>query len=488
MKIAYSLKNASILLLFLLLTIYALGEFLDALPLYLWDESRQAVNAIEMYENHNWLVTHYDNMPDMWNTKPPLLIWLQVACMNLLGVTVTAVRLPSVMAAIITTIVIFYFMKKNTGNIWIAFFSGIVLISMAGFNGFHVARTGDYDSLLVLFSTLSVIQFYYYVDTLNKKYILLFALFLCLGSLTKGVAALLFLPGFFLYALLQKKIISILKDPFFYLSCIGYIFVVGLFYISREHYNPGYLKAVYENELGGRYLKVTEGHDGTIFTYIKLLAYDQTFFWFDLFLVGMITYPFCTKIFKHEKVFYYFLILSICFLAVISSSKTIISWYSAPILPLLACICVLLLITMLTFLIQKIQFEFPLKSVLVLCIAGLIVLIGYLNIIQINRHPSYKYEWDKDFYRLSTFFHENKYPVAKLNLKVIDDTNLHQHLLFYMRRLRLSNVVIDFGDYKKLKKGDAVITDKEFISDYIKNNYSTTELYKEDGVYLYHIN
>jgi 4-amino-4-deoxy-L-arabinose transferase-like glycosyltransferase len=488
MNSAYSFKNIGIFLLFVILIIFPLTEFLDALPIYLWDESRQADNAMEMYENHNWLVTHYDGTPDMWNTKPPLLIWLQVICLHLFGFTATAIRAPSVIAAIATAIAIFFFMKKNTGNVWIGFFSGIALVSMPGFNGFHVSRTGDYDSLLILFSTLSIIQFYYYVDTLNRKHILLFTLFLCLGSLTKGVAALLFIPGLFLYVVLQKKMLALLKDPFFYLSCLGYIIIVGSYYFSREYVNPGYLQAVYDNELGGRYLKINEGHDGNAFSYITSLYSEQTYFWFFLFLLGILVYPFCLKTLSTKKLFYYFLVLSSCFIAVISSSKTIITWYSAPILPLLACATILLLITALSFIAEKIKPGFSLKNNWILYVIGLIVLIGYLNIIKINHHPSYKYDWDKDFYRLSSFFHENKYPVSELNLKIIDDTKIHQHLQFYIKRLQYLNPAIDFGDYKKLKKGDSVITDKESISEYIKHNYAVSELYKEDGIYLYRIN
>jgi len=44
--------------------------------LQLWDEARLAVNATEMLQSGDWLVTRYDGSSDLWNTKPPLLIWL----------------------------------------------------------------------------------------------------------------------------------------------------------------------------------------------------------------------------------------------------------------------------------------------------------------------------------------------------------------------------------------------------------------------------
>ena len=41
-------------------------------PIALWDESRLAVNALEMRQRGFSLVTTYGFAPDLWNTKPPL--------------------------------------------------------------------------------------------------------------------------------------------------------------------------------------------------------------------------------------------------------------------------------------------------------------------------------------------------------------------------------------------------------------------------------
>ncbi len=488
-KFNYSIKGIFIFFLFSVLVLFVLTEFLDTLPVYVWDESRQAANAIEMYSNHNWLVTHYDGIPDMWNTKPPLLIWLQVCCMHIFGITVTALRTPSVIAAYVTCCVLFYFIKKNTGNLLVAFLSGLVLVSMQGFNGFHVARTGDYDALLTLFTLLFIIQFYYYVQTRNRKNILLFFVFLCMASLTKGIASLLFMPGLLIYILLSKKIMSVLKDPFFYIGCAGYILIIASYYILREQFNPGYLAAVYENELTGRYLKVNEGHNGNLFSYIKLLSSVQTYFWFDLFLLCIAIYPFVIKKFDFNKLFQYFLLLTICFFIVLTSSKTIIDWYSAPALPLLACMCVLLVFNYSSLLAKVLHINFYYKNnnIVAACIISILTGISYVNIAQINRRPTYKEAWDKEFYAMSNFFHENAFDVSKLHLKVIDHSNINQHLFFYIQRLKLSKCSIDFGDYKHLKPGEAVITHSKDISAYIKRTYSTNELYNKDGVYIFAI-
>src|SRR6516165_7241321 len=55
----------------------------DSLPLQLWDESRNANNALEIARYGHWLVPTYKGVSDHWNTKPPLLIWQMAALMRL---------------------------------------------------------------------------------------------------------------------------------------------------------------------------------------------------------------------------------------------------------------------------------------------------------------------------------------------------------------------------------------------------------------------
>lgn len=90
----------------LLLIGIPLFQYLDYLPVRVWDESRTAVNAYEMYQHGNYLVPTYNEEPDMWNTKPPLMVWLQVFSMKLLGTNEFSLRLPSAFAALVTCILL----------------------------------------------------------------------------------------------------------------------------------------------------------------------------------------------------------------------------------------------------------------------------------------------------------------------------------------------------------------------------------------------
>ena len=88
---------------------------LDVLPIVLWDESRLALSALEMNENNDYLIAHFQNMPDMWNTKPPLMIWIQVMMLKIFGTNELAIRLSSAIAGLLTVLSIYFFFK-NTSN------------------------------------------------------------------------------------------------------------------------------------------------------------------------------------------------------------------------------------------------------------------------------------------------------------------------------------------------------------------------------------
>jgi len=77
-----ALKESWKYLLFILLISFPLFLHLDFLPLRLWDEARTAINASEMYHSGRYLIPTYNGEPDMWNLKPPLMVWLQVFFMN----------------------------------------------------------------------------------------------------------------------------------------------------------------------------------------------------------------------------------------------------------------------------------------------------------------------------------------------------------------------------------------------------------------------
>jgi 4-amino-4-deoxy-L-arabinose transferase-like glycosyltransferase len=246
-------------------------------PIALWDESRVAVNALEMHlSGHLSLITTYGFQPDLWNTKPPLLIWVMDLSMDLFGASEWAMRLPSMLAAMATLALTLSFARRATGSFWTGALAAGLLATSLVFFGEHGARTADYDALLCLFTT-------------GYLYVLFFALHRCrpgwgapllagaligLAVLTKSIAGLMPGVGVPLYLLLVGRWRRPLQVWWLLGAAPVALACPAAYYVLREHAAPGYLKAVLYNDLSGRYTRALDSHAGPPWYYLNdLVAY-----------------------------------------------------------------------------------------------------------------------------------------------------------------------------------------------------------------------
>lgn len=184
-----------------LLAFFRLGEH----PIEDWDESRHGVNAIEMLQNKDWVNLHYAGKVDDWNLKPPLAIWLIAGSYSIFGTNSWALRIPSALAILFA----FFFLCKIIRlyeSEEFAFRTCLILTSVKGWIGYHVGRTGDTDAVLVAMLIATTFYFLKYIDFGNKKSVLYSALFFGLAFMTKGLAALVFVPSIFLYTFYIKRL------------------------------------------------------------------------------------------------------------------------------------------------------------------------------------------------------------------------------------------------------------------------------------------
>ena len=140
--------------LFLVACYFLLFLHLDSQALHLWDESRRAVSAFEMVQNGNWLVPMFEGQPDMYGTKPALLVALQAFFMTFLGYNELAVRLPSVLAALATVFMLIHFAKHWLRLPFAGYLGSLVLLTSLMYINYHGAVSGDYDALLLLLISL----------------------------------------------------------------------------------------------------------------------------------------------------------------------------------------------------------------------------------------------------------------------------------------------------------------------------------------------
>lgn len=478
-------KYSKAILFFILVSI-PLFIHLEKLPIRLWDESRLAINAYEMYHNGNWLVTTFNSTPDLWNTKPPFMIWLQVICMKIFGISELGLRLPSALAGFLTIMLLMLFLRRWLNSFWPGFIASLMLITSYGYVNIHVTRTGDYDSLLILFLTAGAFSFYNYLESPSRKHLLLSGLFLWLGIMTKGVHGLLFLPGLFILAIVQKQVKSHLFNRNFLLTFSGVILLAAGYYAIREQWNPGYLNAVWHNEIMGRYFEVRENNKGDIWYYYDMLSKHHYTYWFWLIPCGLIAGVFSRETVIRKITWFSFIIL-VSYGLIISLSKTKLEWYEAPMFPFMAVLIAAFVYQI--FILLK-------KSNLV---SGIYVrnVLPYIFLFILFYHPYQatidkvyfpkESGWDIDTYRICYFLEETIAGKHDIDGYILFFKGYHAHLLFYKYLLAEKGIDITIKENPELKKGDNVIVTQPATDLHITECFEYETLLTDNNLKVYRI-
>ena len=305
------------------------------LPMVLWDESRTANNAIEMAKHGGWIVTTFGNAPDHWNTKPPLQIWAMAALLRTDMDPMLAVRLPSILAMIATVLLVFVSCRVLVKDRLAGLLGGLLIICSPLVMGEHVGRTGDYDALLCTLNLAFVLCAGIYIDREAARpgiWIGLAAGCLVLAVLTKGIAGGLAIPGLLAFAALRRRLFEVLTDwrvlgP----SLAGAGGALAGWFALREWTAPGYLEAVWNNDVAGRMQTPLEGHEERRTFYFRLLVMTlQPTILFIPMLVSVRKDP------VRKRLCQLMSLTALSWLVVLTLARTKLSWYAAPIVPLAA--------------------------------------------------------------------------------------------------------------------------------------------------------
>jgi len=425
------LNTIIITIVFIALCSYPLFVNLGKLSLRMWDESRNALNAFEMLQNKQYIVTHFEGKPDMWNTKPPLLVWFIAFFMKIFGPTTLALRLPSALSALSTALFCLWLSKKYLSSLIPGIFAGFVLCYSVGFVDYHAARNGDFDAMLSMWVFFYSMLFFIYLETKERKILWLSALCIALAILTKGIAACMFLPGLALFVIINKKYWLLFKKAEFYLIPLTGLLIGASYYFIREMYNPGYLNAVIENEITGRYLNTVEGHKGDILFYLRLMFASHYQFWLWCVPVSCVI-SFVQKDQKVKLLSAFLLTQSLLYLIIISIADTKLPWYDVPLYPFLGLIIGLALASIYDRIILRFSLKQIYEHIIVFAFLGLIVFYFPVSnmlgtSIKAKKENFYPELFYGDF--INSFY--KKFP-NQISLKIISE-DYNPHLLFYKK-------------------------------------------------------
>ena len=230
-------------LLLIITTLYAF-LCLGAEPIYLGDEARGGINALEMMRNGDYINLHFAGAPDAVRSKPPLFIWMVVASMRLFGENAFALRFPAAVCVVGAFFFIYRIIRLYCSSRF-ALAVGLVLLSVRGLVGWHVGRTGDFDAPMLLFLMAGVWFLLRWLDFGKRN--ALFGTSICWGIafFVKGPAMGALLPGLILYLLLTPRFLTVLKNGRFWTASLLFSLFPIAWFLLIQHYGVTWTDAEY---------------------------------------------------------------------------------------------------------------------------------------------------------------------------------------------------------------------------------------------------
>ena len=285
-------------IIFLALILYIFFSGIGSYGLLSKDEPRYAGCALEMIENHDWVVPKF-NFQDRFD-KPALFYWLIAISYKIFGVSEFSSRLPSAVSAILLVLFTWYIGNRIIGNN-----AGLISAAILGTSVEYIAlgRRAATDIVLCLFFTAALYSFYlYYNETEKGKkffWAVLSGVFEGLAILTKGPAGII-LPSLVigLFLIIRKEVnIKHLKI----LLLVSFIAILlSLPWYIAVHFatNGGFTRDFFVLHNVQRFTSVVGEHPGPIWFYfpVVLIGFLPWTFFFNSCFVEFVTWDKKTKL------------------------------------------------------------------------------------------------------------------------------------------------------------------------------------------------
>lgn len=475
-----------VLTLFLVLGYFPLFLHLDTLPARLFDESRQALSALEMLRSGDWLVTRYQGVTDLYNTKPPLLFWLITASYALLGPGELAMRLPVAILAWSTCFVLLLYLWRVTASPWTGLFAALILLTSGGYVTTHVARTADFDAPMIFFMFTSMVLLHRWSRGGTGQLIFWSMVLLTLGVLTKSVQAMLYVPGILAALIWERRLVPLLKARWTYLGAGFFILIIGGFLLVREGAEAGYLQAVIYNDITGRAGEALDGHAAPPEFYIQLLYTWQFNHWWWMSVLG------ATIGLAHRDVTIrswtrWLVCISSCYLVAITSAQTKMEWYNAPLLPLLAALAAIPLhVAVLVLKEERITTSFLAWRVLPATVMVLVFIVPYLTMLGKVYKPK-ENAWDWTYYDCAYAIRRIVQSRDAMVADALCYSGDRQHLNFQIALLKEQGHELSLAPVDALKPGMSVMLSQPEVEEGIKRRFHLLLLEQRDALRVYRL-
>lgn len=264
----------------------------------------------------------------VWLQKPPLGVWFIALSSHVLGYSAFSLRLPSVIFAV-GSILLLFLLGKKIASLWTGFFAALIfLISPIFLHPYHMARSGDLDTMM-LFATIAAFLFYVY-SWKNPKMLVVSGAMIGLGFMLRGSPILIIGFIIVLHAIITRKHQS---APFKYwilwIVAAGAIAIPWHLYALVTHPSE-FINFYIHSNFFGRIFSVVDEHSGSALFYHDFIKQQlgSLFIFLYIAIIWLLK-----KSWKGDSKSLLILLWIIVPIAVLSIMETKTFWYVIPMLP-----------------------------------------------------------------------------------------------------------------------------------------------------------
>ncbi len=426
--------------------------------IYIWDEAVYTNASFDIANGSSWLVPVHGD----YNTKPPLVLWMQAVFLFLLPSAEWAVRLPSALSVIGILWMFQAGLKRWGFDSWTRVLVMICFVGHEGFIRHHISRTGDLDAVMTFFVTAYcfIVLDAIHAKRWSGKHMLFFFLAFIAAFYSKSIAGWMMMAPLGVIWLLSPVRAVLLRMKFI----AGVVLSIGvglLYYLLREQLQPGYLSLTW----GSEYLRIAKNimpwHEHPASYYFANFITLKTFTpWVYLLVAAIVFSLFGLKDVLVRNHLLRWILLGLGYMLIITIPAVKLEWYDAPAYPFFA------LVTGVVAGHFALALPSRWKSLLLIPIA--LVLGRKLVFIQHDINPRHPFENEGAILRQANISTNTKVFMAV-------ETPEHQLQVDFYRKVVLKNKHINvpvLHQVNEVSIGDEIIISQSPYLEEIQNQFS----------------
>lgn len=296
------------------------------------DEARHGVNAYEMMQSGDYLVSTYRGETDYWNLKPPLSLYSIILGYQLFGFNAFGMRFYSALSMLLTMLVLALWMKRRYGSAASLGTLGFML-ACSMIYGPHFARFGDADAQMVLFYTISMLCML--ESRKNLRWLYGSAVCFGLAFMSKSWHAALIPVTCLLYVCVTGLIKKLNWKQYLLLLFWGLLPIAPWAVARYLHDGMAFFAPMFTKDVVARATTVHETHYGDVAHYVRVLMREPVVALTAVFIAAALLWKLVRRSRIHADHWGVALwMLTPLFFFSICVSK--LDWYIFPCLPALA--------------------------------------------------------------------------------------------------------------------------------------------------------